>query len=147
MVACNKETKDFMCGVDKHIDVFGAVLGRMTHELDGLTRKVRELEERLAGLALMVIDTSGEEPSVEFNVGQLLGARWYSFRNVVRTSILVKDTEGVVGDSPPLRFTRSLHRLDKLVEDLVDQSQARDLSDYRTVPLTDLGDIRELFQL
>ena len=57
--------------------------------------------------------------------------------------VLVEDTEGAVGDSLPLRFTRSLCWLDEFVEDLVDQSQARDLSDYGTAPL---GDIGELFQ-
>ena len=73
MVACNEETKDFTCGVDEHIDVFGAVLGRMTHELDGLRRKVAELKAKVVGLAPMVIDTSGGELLVEFDIGQYSG--------------------------------------------------------------------------
>lgn len=39
---------------------------------------------------------------------------------------------------------RSLHRLDELVEDLVDRSQVRDLSEYE---MALLGDVGELFQL
>jgi hypothetical protein len=63
--------------------------------------------------------------------------------NVVRTLVPIED-EPQVGDSPPSRFMRSLRRLDDLVEELVDRSQARELSDYDTAPL---GDISELFQL
>jgi hypothetical protein len=40
MVAHNVETMDFVHGVDKRVDVFGAVLGRMTQELDGLSRRL-----------------------------------------------------------------------------------------------------------
>ena len=145
MVAQNEETKDFACGVDEHINVFGAVLGRMTHGLDGLTRKVAKLEVKLVGLTPMVIDTSGGELLVEFNVGQYAGGKEVPIRDMVRMLVPIKKPQ--VGDSPPSRFTKSLCWLDKLVEDLADQSQARDLSDYGTAPLTELGDIRELFQL
>ena len=71
MVARNEDVRDFARGVDEHVDVFGAVLGRMTHELDGLRRKVAELERKVDGLVPMVIDTG--EPSFETNIGQYEG--------------------------------------------------------------------------
>jgi hypothetical protein len=140
LVGCNEEVQDFVRGVDEHVDVFGAVLGRMTHELDGLSWRLAIAEEKLAGLVPMVIDTSYEEPSVEFEVGV---GQEVPIRDMVRTLVPIKN-EPQVGDSPPLRFTRSLRRLNDLVEELVDRSQARELSDYETAPL---GDIGELFQL
>ena len=146
MVVRVKDVRDFIRGVDERVDVFGDVLGRLTHELDGLTRKVAELERKVDGLVLMVINTG--EVSFETDVGQYEGGgEPVPIREVVRTLVPVEDTEGGVGDSPPSRFTRSLRRLDELVEDLVDQSQARDLSDYGTAPLAELGDLGELFQL
>ena len=145
MVAHNKGTKDFTRGVDEHVNIFGAVLGRMTHELDGLRRKVAKLEAKVAGLVPMLIDTG--ELSFETDVRQYEGEEAVPIWEVVRTLVPVEDTEGAVGDSPLSRFTRSLCQLDKLVEDLVDWSQARDLSDYGMAPLADLRDIRELFQL
>ena len=120
-------------------------MGRLTHELDGLMRKVAELEGKVDGLMPMVIDTG--ELSFETNIRQYKGGEPVPICEVVRTLVLVEDTMGGVGDSPPSRFTRSLCRLDELVEDLVDWSQARDLSDYGTAPLAELGDIGELFQL
>jgi hypothetical protein len=146
MVGHNEEVRDFARGVDEHVDVFGAILGRVTHELDGLSQRLAITEERLAGLVPMVIDTSYEEPSVAFevDVGQYgTGGEEVPIGNVVRTLVPIED-EPQVGDSPPSRFTRSLRRLDDLVEELVDRSQARELSDYDTAPL---GDIDELFQL
>jgi hypothetical protein len=146
MVGRNEEVRDFARGVDERVDVFGAVLGRMTHELDGLSRRLAIAEEKLAGLVPMVIDTSYEEPTVSFevDVGQYDGIREeVPIGNVVRTLVPIED-EPQVGDSPPSRFTRSLRRLDELVEELVDRSQARELSDYGTAPLRDIG---ELFQL
>jgi hypothetical protein len=146
MVARNEEVRDFARGVDERVDVFGAVLGRMTHELDGLSRRLAIAEEKLVGLVPMVIDTSYEEPLVSFevDVGQYDGVREeVPIGNVVRTLVPIED-EPQVGDSPPSRFTRSLRRLDELVEDLVDRSQARELSDYETAPL---GDVGALFQL
>ena len=142
MVVQVEDVRDFIRGVDEHVDVFGDVLGRLTHELDGLTRKVAELERKVDGLVPMVIDTG--EPLFETDVGQYEGGEPVPIREVVRTLVPVEDTEGGVGDSPPSRFTRSLRRLDELVEDLVDQSQARELSDYGTAPLAELGDIGEL---
>jgi hypothetical protein len=145
-VGYNEEVRDFARGVDERVDVFGAVLGRMTHELDGLSRRLAIAEEKLAGLVPMVIDTLYEEPSVNFevDVGQYDGVgEEVSIGNVVRTLVPIED-EPQVGDSPPSRFMRSLRRLDELVEELVDRSQARELSDYGTAPL---GDIGELFQL
>jgi hypothetical protein len=114
--------------------------------MDGLSRRLAIAEEKLAGLVLMVIDTSYEEPSVAFkvDVGQYSGVgEEIPIRDVVRTLVPIEN-EPQVGDSPPSRFTRSLRRLDNLVEELVDRSQARELSDYDTAPLGDLG---ELFQL
>jgi hypothetical protein len=146
MVGRTQEVRDFARGVDEHVDVFGAALGRMVHEMDGLSRRSAIAEERLAGLVPMVIDTSYEEPSVEFetDVRQYNGVgEEVPIGNVVRTLIPIED-EPQVGDSPPSRFTRSLRRLDELVEELVDRSQARELSDYGMVPL---GDLDELFQL
>ena len=145
MVVRVEDVRDFIRGVDERVDVFGDVLGRLTHELDGLTRKVAELERKVDGLVPMVIDTG--EPSFETDVRQYKGGEPVPIREVVRTLVPVEDTEGGVGDSPPSRFTRSLRRLDELVEDLVDRSQARDLSDYGTAPLAELGDLGELFQL
>ena len=146
MVVRTEDVRDFARGVDERVDVFGDVLGRLTHELDGLTRKVAELERKVDGLVPMVIDTG--EVSFETNVGQYEGAgEPVPIWEVIRTLVPVEDTEGGVGDSPPSRFTRSLRRLDELVEDLVDRSQARDLSDYGTAPLAELGDLGELFQL
>ena len=146
MVIRVEDVRDFVRGVDERVDVFGDVLGRLTHELDGLTRKVADLERKVDGLVPMVIDTG--EVSFETDVGQYEGEGVpVPIREVVRTLVPVEDTEGAVGDSPPSRFTRSLRRLDELVEDLVDRSQARDLSDYGTAPLADLGDLGELFQL
>jgi hypothetical protein len=146
-----QEVRDFARGVDERVDVFGAVLGRMTDEMDGLSRRLAIAEERLAGLVPMVIDTSYEEPLVAFEVDQAGDSEFEAARggdevpigNVVRTLIPIKD-ELQVGESPPSRFTRSLRCLDDLAEDLVERSQARELSDYETVPLRDLG---ELFQL
>jgi hypothetical protein len=146
MVGRTQEVRDFARGVNERVDVFGAALGRMVHEMDGLSRRLAIAEERLAGLVPMVIDTSYEEPSVEFetDVGQYDGVREeVLIGNMVRTLIPIED-EPQVGDSPPLRFTRSLRHLDELVEELVDRSQARELSDYGTAPL---GDLDELFQL
>ena len=146
MVVRVEDVRDFIRGVDERVDVFGDVLGRLTHELDGLTRKVAELEKKVDGLVPMVIDTG--EVSFETDVGQYEGeGEPVPIREVVRTLVPVEDTEGGVGDSLPSRFTRSLRRLDELVEDLVDRSQARDLSDYGTAPLAELGDLGELFQL
>jgi hypothetical protein len=99
-------------------------------------------EERLAGLVLMVIDMSYEELLVEFEAGELRAGQSVLIRDMVRMLVLIEKPQ--VGDSLLLRFTRSLHRLDDLVEELVDRSQARELSDYETAPLGDLG---ELFQL
>ena len=151
MVGQTQEVRDFARGVDKRVDVFGAALGRMVHEMDGLSRRLAIAEERLAGLVPMVIDTSYEEPSVAFEVDRVEDSEFEAGRageevpigNVVRTLILIED-EPQVGDSPPSRFTRSLRRLDELVEDLVERSQARELSDYGMAPLRDLD---ELFQL
>jgi hypothetical protein len=140
MVGRNEEVRDFVRGVDECIDIFGAVLGRMTHELDGLSRRLAIAEEKLAGLVLMVINTSYEEPLVEFEMGV---RQEVPIRDVVRTLVPIED-EPQVGDSLLSRFTRSLCRLDDLVEELVDRSQVRELSDYETAPL---GDIGELFQL
>ena len=146
MVVRVEDVHDFVRGVDERVDVFGDVLGRLTHELDGLTRKVAELERKVDGLVPMVIDTG--EVSFETDIGQYEGeGEPVPIREVVRTLVPVEDTEGGVGDSPPSRFTRSLRWLDELVEDLVDRSQARDLSDYGTAPLAELGDLGELFQL
>jgi hypothetical protein len=146
-VGYNEEVRDFARGVDEHVDVFGAILGRITHEMDGLSRRLAIAEEKLAGLVPMVIDTSYEEPLVAFevDVGQYEGGvgEEVLIRDVVRTLVPIED-EPQVGDSPPSRFMRSLRRLDELVEELVDRSQARELSDYGTAPL---GDIGELFQL
>jgi hypothetical protein len=140
MVGCTQEVRNFAQGVDERVDVFGAVLGRMTHELDGLSRRLVIVEEKLAGLVPMVINMLYEEPSVEFEAGV---RQEVPIRDVVRTLVPIED-ELQVGDSPPLRFTRSLCRLNDLVEELVDRSQARELSDYETALLGDLG---ELFQL
>jgi hypothetical protein len=140
MVGRTQEVRNFARGVDKRVNVFGAVLGRMTHELDGLSRRLAIAEEKLAGLVPMVINMSYKEPSVEFEVGV---GQEVPIRDVVRTLVPIED-EPQVGDSPPSRFTRSLRRLDDLVEELVDRSQARELSDYEMAPL---GDISELFQL
>ena len=146
MVVRVEDVRNFIRGVDERVDVFGDVLGRLTHELDGLTRKVAELERKGDGLVPMVIDTG--EPLFETDVSQYEGeGEPVPIREVVRTLVPVEDTEGGVRDSPPSRFTRSLRCLDELVEDLVDRSQARDLSDYGTAPLAELGDIGELFQL
>ena len=145
MVVWVEDVRDFIRGVDERVDVFGDVLGRLTHELDGLTRKVAELERKVDGLVPMVIDTG--EVSFETDIGKYEGGEPVLIWEVVRTLVPVEDTEGAVGDSPPSRFTRSLRRLDELVEDLVDWSQARELLDYRTAPLVELGDIGELFQL
>ena len=148
MVVRVEDVRDFIRGVDERVDVFGDVLGRLTHELDGLTRKVVELERKVDGLVPMVIDTGEVSFGIETDVGQYEGGgEPVPIREVVRTLVPVEDTEGGVGDSPPSRFTRSLRRLDELVEDLVDRSQARDLSDYGTAPLAELGDLGELFQL
>jgi hypothetical protein len=122
-------------------------MGRMTHEMDGLLRRLVIAEEKRAGLVPMVIDTSYEEPLVAFEVdvsqyGTGVGEE-VPIRDVVRMLVPV-ESEPQVGDSPPSRFTRSLRRLDDLVEDLVERSQARELSDYDTALL---GDIGELFQL
>ena len=141
-MAHNKETRDFASGVDEHVNVFGVVLGRLTHKLDGLLQRLVITEERLVGLMPMVIDTSYEELLVEFKVGVSGAGQEVPIRDVVR--MLVPIEEPQVGDLPLLRFTRSLCWLDDLVEDLVDRSQARELSDYETAPL---GDIGELFQL
>ena len=138
MVVRVEDVRDFIRGIDERVDVFGDVLGR-------LTRKVAELERKVDGLVPMVIDTG--EVSFETDVGQYEGGEPVPIREVVRTLVPVEDTEGAVGDSPPSRFTRSLRRLDELVEDLVDRSQARELSDYGMAPLAELGDISELFQL
>ena len=145
MVVWVEDVRDFIRGVDEHVDVFGDVLGRLTHELDGLTRKVAELERKVDGLVPMVIDTG--EPSFKTDIGQYEGGEAVLIREVVRTLVPVEDTEGAVGDSPLSQFTRSLRQLDELVEDLVDQSQVRELSDYGTAPLAELGDIGKLFQL
>ena len=139
MVARTQEVCDFTRGVNERINVFGAVLGRLTHELDGLSRRLAVAKERLAGLMPMVIDTSYKEPSVEFESGV---GQEVPVRDVVRTLIPIE--EGSAVGSPPSRFMRSLCRLDNLVEELVDRSQARELSDYETALL---GDIGELFQL
>jgi hypothetical protein len=40
MVGRNEEVHDFARGVDERVDIFGAILGRMTHELDGLSTEV-----------------------------------------------------------------------------------------------------------
>ena len=45
MVARTQEVRDFARGVDERVDVFGAVLGRLTHELDGLSRRLAVAEE------------------------------------------------------------------------------------------------------
>jgi hypothetical protein len=136
MVARNEEVRDFARGVDKRVNVFGAVLGRMTHELDGLLRRLVIAEERLAGLVPMVIDTSYEDLSVDFKV--VRAGESVPIRDVVRMLVPIED-ELQVGDSPLSRFTRSLRQLDDLVEELVDRSQARELSDYETALLGDIG--------
>ena len=101
MVAWTQEVRDFARGVDKWVNVFGAVLGRLTHELDGLSRRLAIAEERLVGLVPMVIDTLYKEPSVEFDVGQYGGGEEVPIREVVRTLIPIED------DSPG-QFTKSL---------------------------------------
>ena len=91
MVARTEDVCDFARGVDERVDVFGGVLGRMTHELDGLSRRLVVAEEKLVGLVPMVINTSYEELSVEFDVGQYSGGQEVPIRDVVRTLILVED--------------------------------------------------------
>ena len=98
----------------------------------------------------MVIDTSYEEPTVAFeeDVGQYDGSgEEVPIDNVVRTLVPIEDEpqgELQVGDSPPSRFTRSLRRLDELVEELVDRSQARELSDFEPLGELDLGGLFRL---
>ena len=108
MVACNKETKDFTCRVDEHVNVFGAVLGRLTHELDGLSQRLVIAEEKLAGLLLMVIDTLYEELSVEVVVGEHNRGQEVLIRDMARELIPIEESEPAVGDLLLLRFTRSL---------------------------------------
>jgi hypothetical protein len=99
-------------------------------------RRLVITKEKLVGLVLMVINMSYEESSVEFELEMLRVGQTVLIRDVVRELVPIKD-------SPLLRFTQSLCCLDNLVEDLVDRSQARELSDYEMAPLRDLG---ELFQ-
>ena len=70
---------------DEHIEVFGQVLGQMTHELDGLSWRLAITKEKLAGLVPMVINTLYEELLVSFKVPEMgpLG-RTIPIRNMVR---------------------------------------------------------------
>jgi hypothetical protein len=34
MVACMMEVRDFVRGIDEHVNTFGQVLGKIVHELD-----------------------------------------------------------------------------------------------------------------
>ena len=88
MVVRVEDVRDFIRGVDERVDVFGDVLGRLTHKLDGLTRKVAKLERKVDGLMLMVIDTG--EPSFETDVGQYEGGKAVPIREVVRTLVPVR---------------------------------------------------------
>jgi hypothetical protein len=106
MVGHAQEVRDFARGVDERINVFSAVLGRMTHKLDGLLRRLAIAEEKLVGLVPIVIDTSYEEPSVEFKVGTLGAGQEVLIRDAARTLAPIEEPQ--VGDSPPFVIAADL---------------------------------------